>query len=1007
MSPVVGRRRPIGLARGTGAFIAAWLVGVAIARLTGAAAVILLLVAVFVAVAAAAVAGWFRLGRIEVREVTAPALTSVGDRTAVEVQLVTRSSGAPVVVAIGRPGRRDPLARIDAGAGGMVRAELEFDAPGIVDTLDIDVATAGIAGMMWWRRRTTVIVEPILVAPVAGGDLLPVETSSFDVRGDGASVRGLHDGDVDGVRQWREGDADHAVHWPSTMRAGELVVRDRTPTADTRWSVRSPGPADAARLRHTLEEGLHRGHEVVFVEGSPPNEVEHPVRSGDDAARWAATAAGAGAFVDDDTVPWYRRQLRLAHRDEDPTLRPIARWLAAGAAFAGIGMLLGALAAAPTSMAIAAVGVVVAAAISVRSARVQRRPWWLRISVAALALGALVAIAGEAQGVGRIVEALRGPMPDLFMVLVVLHGVEVVDRRTHRVHLAITFVVAAYAAGLRIDERVGWWLAAWGAFAVASTITSAAGPRPSVRTVRSTGGWRRPVRPAIAVAAMVAGCALLLGLIPVPDGPANLALPALADDANPVTSPGALAGPDGTIAGTGDPGDGTRGSIGQVGGYPGFSETLDTSIRGDLGDQIVMRVRAPEPAFWRGQTFTDFDGRFWRVSPQTGQPRRGPDIRLEPTIGDEGRGPTTEFVQTFFVEVDLPNVVFAAARPERLAFDGTVYARPDGAIRAGATLTEGSVYSVVSDRPIVTGESLRAQGDLAEWFAQFDDERSKDLLAPYLALPASTTDRTIELATELRRDTTYDTILSYQAWLAANTEYDLRAPVPAPGVDAVDDYLFASRRGFCEQIASSLVVMLRSQGVPARLATGYLPGERDRVSGVWKVRASDAHAWVEVWFPESGWEAFDPTAEVPLSGEVAPATIGGDLVDAAISSVTGHPVEIGLAALTVGAALGVVRLVRRAAHRRKRGRWGLLQDRFHAVDRDVDDGRAERPATNPEIARRVGTADPDEPAGRVASTLDRAMFDPAWIDDDDIYAAARADVELLERRDRVSERVAP
>ena len=56
-------------------------------------------------------------------------------------------------------------------------------------------------------------------------------------------------------------------------------------------------------------------------------------------------------------------------------------------------------------------------------------------------------------------------------------------------------------------------------------------------------------------------------------------------------------------------------------------------------------------------------------------------------------------------------------------------------------------------------------------------------------------------------------------------------------VDAVDDFLFESRRGFCEQIASALAVMLRTQGVPARLATGYVPGERDRVAGVWKVRA--------------------------------------------------------------------------------------------------------------------------------------------------------------------------
>ena len=59
--------------------------------------------------------------------------------------------------------------------------------------------------------------------------------------------------------------------------------------------------------------------------------------------------------------------------------------------------------------------------------------------------------------------------------------------------------------------------------------------------------------------------------------------------------------------------------------------------------------------------------------------------------------------------------------------------------------------------------------------------------------------------------------------------------------------------------------MLRTQGVPTRVATGYAAGTRDRIAGVYEVRASDAHAWVEVWFPETGWQAFDPTASVPFS----------------------------------------------------------------------------------------------------------------------------------------------
>ncbi len=244
------------------------------------------------------------------------------------------------------------------------------------------------------------------------------------------------------------------------------------------------------------------------------------------------------------------------------------------------------------------------------------------------------------------------------------------------------------------------------------------------------------------------------------------------------------------------------------------------------------------------------------------------------------------------MEADLPNVLFAAHRATTVIFDGTVWTRPDGALRSDVTLTEGSVYTVLSQRIRVTPELLRAQGDVAAVFASFDDPGSQAVLAPYLdarRLDVGAHARSWPTSSNRPGQSTYDTIRAYEAWLAANTSYDLDAPVPDAGVDAVDDFLFVSQRGFCEQIASALTVMLRSQGVPARLATGYLPGERDRVSGVWKVRASDAHAWVEVWFPETGWEAFDPTASVPLAGDADAGTVGGDLVAAAGASVASHP----------------------------------------------------------------------------------------------------------------------
>jgi transglutaminase-like putative cysteine protease len=77
--------------------------------------------------------------------------------------------------------------------------------------------------------------------------------------------------------------------------------------------------------------------------------------------------------------------------------------------------------------------------------------------------------------------------------------------------------------------------------------------------------------------------------------------------------------------------------------------------------------------------------------------------------------------------------------------------------------------------------------------------------------------------------------------------------------DPLADFLFTRKRGYCEYFASALAVMLRSQGIPARLATGFQSGVFNPVSGLWLVRASDAHSWVEAWIPGHGWCIFDPT----------------------------------------------------------------------------------------------------------------------------------------------------
>src|SRR5207249_2988050 len=82
---------------------------------------------------------------------------------------------------------------------------------------------------------------------------------------------------------------------------------------------------------------------------------------------------------------------------------------------------------------------------------------------------------------------------------------------------------------------------------------------------------------------------------------------------------------------------------------------------------------------------------------------------------------------------------------------------------------------------------------------------------------------------------------------------------PGGSVDALDDFLFGSRRGYCEQFAGAYAALARSVGLPTRVAVGFTPGTYDEATGVWRVTTREAHAWPEVYLSGVGWTAFEPT----------------------------------------------------------------------------------------------------------------------------------------------------
>ena len=989
--------RPVGVAAGGLGLLFAWFGGVAIARLTGATPVMIVLAAGLVWLLAAAVSGWFGVRAVAIDSIALPATSTQREPFAMTIALSAprpvfvevRSGGAVVASGWSAP---DGF----SGVGTMQRR-------GSARNVHVSVRTPGVLGLVWWRRRFDVPIVEHVVAPQPQPGVAQVQRSSTREGGTFAGRTGAIAGDIDGVRPWRDGDSEQSVHWTSSLRAGELVVHDRRHDAEQRWVVRArPGTDDpdgeAGRARSAIEQGVRAGAEVwaAIGDGDP---VPMPDRAA--AARWTALAdLGVVRQPPKDAV-------RRGPAEPETTGTPLARWWAAGATLVSLVMLTETLDYSPAVTIGVALGIGFGAVVSARSlASGEPASPVIRSLVAVGALVAFLMVAVSAGRLDGLLSLLRGPLPQILVILVALHGFECRDRRTVRVGLAISAVVVMYAAGFRVDGGVMWWLAAWAVcFGVACVLlggpTAPGGATPFdggvgrlLRRLTPSASWL-PTGAALGLGA--AATVVLLAAVPVPDGPARLTLPTFIEDASGVGVPGAVAGPDGTVRSADTETGDQRSPAGQAGGYTGFADAMDTSVRGDLGDEVVMRVRAPSADFWRGQTFARFDGRRWFADEQVGVRHTGPDIDIEPTLGDTlGHDVVVDrFVQTFFAEVDLPNVVFAAYRPAQLIIDADVWTRSDGAIRASTTMPKGSVYTVVSARPRVTAEILEGQGHIGGRLSPLGQQ----LLAPYLEVPASTTPETVALADRLAlgRRSTYEIVLAYERWMSENVAYDLDAPVPEAGEDAVDDFLFDSRRGFCEQIASALTIMLRTQGVPARLATGYAAGTRDRIAGVYEVRASDAHAWVEVWFPDTGWQPFDPTAFVPLSGEAESSTIGNDLISGARDSIGDDParwigIVVGLAAIVGGIRLALV-----LWQRRRRGRWGVLQDRFAALAaaRGAPDG-----VTNPRRAQRWTDLDDAEVARLVAERLDRAAFDPAFDDDDATFAETRKLVGSLGDRHR-------
>lgn len=636
------------------------------------------------------------------------------------------------------------------------------------------------------------------------------------------------------------------------------------------------------------------------------------------------------------------------------------------------------------------------------------RPIILRVTVTAVAFVVMITFAASitSQPFGSF-AALQIPLAEVFLWLMLVHSVDSPGRRSLLITLLSSTVLVAVAGVLSLSMAIVPFLLLWGVAAVTALVLaqrSVLTRLPDLAADRARPKARAALGSTAAVLITLVVVAILgtgvFMLAPVAGTDRALTFPAELPSTESVPIVGGLANPS---LGSADPSGAVkpgRPSGRTSFGYFGFANELDTSLRGRPDNTLVMRVRASAPDFWRGQTFDTWNGRVWRISDNrpnslTGsQPIEIPRTRDDgPSFGNVERA---ELVQTYYVERPGPNSIFAAATPTKLFFqDRTVFQLPDGSLRAGVQLDEGSVYTVVSQRPLVTEAALRTS-DLA---AVPDELRTRYANAPI------TTDRVRELAVAVTAGapSNYDKVRALEDWMGAHTKYTLDIPPLPKGRDAVDQFLFVDQRGFCEQIGTSLVVMLRSLGIPARLAVGYATGERNPFTGLYEVRAKDAHAWAEVYFPGVGWQGFDPTASVPLAGDSSiDAAANGALayLNARVSLPEWTPAAIGAFAIVIGIALFGRVLFRRISRRRDQVEPSWAATRLARLEHlGACRARARAPGeTTPEYAAALARLDPfaEPQLLGIAHVLDELMFSGAATEADRV-AVDEALADLTER----------
>lgn len=414
-----------------------------------------------------------------------------------------------------------------------------------------------------------------------------------------------------------------------------------------------------------------------------------------------------------------------------------------------------------------------------------------------------------------------------------------------------------------------------------------------------------------------------------------------------------------------------------------FSGVLDLNSRGDLSDTPLASVPGDSPNLWAASVLFNYSGRHWTNSRWTRKNQNipldgGGSYDLRP--GAVSGGPPAQADRS-----DIVRLLDRKSMLPVIAPGQAVAVRINGGV-----LPAGRSAWLTSGYPRPTTYDVRSDAEITSTRTDEDTD-----------LPATLPTRVRDLAGRITRNaaTTEEKVAAIELYLRTNYRYRLDSPLPGEGEDAVDDFLFDSREGFCEHFASAAAVLLRAVGVPTRVVTGFVNGKDEGSRRIF--RGIDAHAWIQVHVGDGRWIFSDPTAGVAL----APDDRG--VLERALSLVGEHWRSVaGLLFAVLVAVAGAFFLLRtfRSARQRRSERAASASDQALAAFTRLELAlaRARRARPPDRSIRELATdlvADwpgglPDPASAQAALLLvERVLYDAAPVPE----AAARVAVAELDR----------